>query len=560
MSSQSHEVNENPEWMTRDPRQKDVYEAFLRQSTEQWTYLYRSWGDIGDFSGAQHSALLTKARAKSASGRTGWDLLIGSGGPGFSQSNLNGKWTTTYDRFSSGDVEPLIHSRDFHGVRPHSLELSEEFRLLFNLWEDRRDRTYYYFDDAGNAVKAAVITDASVSVLTSLIRRYQAVRQLYLALFIDSTLWSSSLPTDQAEWNHSDDSVNFAYHRDSSMGSGTFSRLLGKKILPPPKRKECGIWPFEPPRSYESFIIAVDDLGNEITHTSDPEKLANYFGKNPDSPHYLTPVFFRRDVLHKYYANPDMYSVEDGYVRCAGLWGLRLDNDLQDHVTVFLGDLGRDIPHSESQYWRSFNISPQDQVSETLIKRAFLAEFADPQSVDLRFARAYEETNSAWEARYSWTLFKPLHKDDAHVLAKLHIPLQDVQAEFDEQVGYLAKLLVDSLNETPMTATLGKGPKEEKGLAKLERFLTVEGLVDAATTLRPFANVQGLRSRGAAHRKGADFDLTVAIGELDRRQGFEKLLTEAVQTLDVLKNHASFAQNAETPVSTDANSQSADPS
>lgn len=172
------------------------------------------------------------------------------------------------------------------------------------------------------------------------------------------------------------------------------------------------------------------------------------------------------------------------------------------------------------------------------MRRAFLAEFADPKSIDLRFARAYEETNKSWEKKYGWPLFKELHKDDAHVLAKLHIPLQDTQAEFDEQVGYLAKLLVDSLNEEEIAKSLPKGPKGEKGLAKLERFLTSEGLSDATTTLRPFANIQGLRSRGAAHRKGTDYDLSKAIGELDRPQGFAKLLSEAVQTLELLQHHA----------------------
>ena len=212
---------------------------------------------------------------------------------------------------------------------------------------------------------------------------------------------------------------------------------------------------------------------------------------------------------------------------------------------MFLGDLGRDIPYSEAQYWRSFNIPPQNRVSETLVKRAFLAEFADPKSIHLRFARIYAQTNRAWEAKYGWPLFKPLHRDDAHVLAKLHVPVQDVQSEFDEQVGYLAKLLVDSLNEGAITNAIGKGEKGEKGIGKLERFLANEGVHDPASLLRPFANVQGLRSRGAAHRKAADFDLTVALGELDRPQGFEKLLTEAAQTLEALRQHAAGKDAAE---------------
>jgi hypothetical protein len=259
----------------------------------------------------------------------------------------------------------------------------------------------------------------------------------------------------------------------------------------------------------------------------------------------LTPVFFRREVLNKYYADPDRYSVEDGYIRCAGLWGLRLDNDVPDHVVVFLGDLGRDIPLSEARYWRSFNLTPQEQLSETLIKRAFLGQFADPVSVDLRFARVYAETKTVWEKAYGWPLFSDLHDDDAHILAKLHVPAGDSQSEFDEQVLYLAKLLVDYLNEDAITKSLQAPVKGEKGLAKLERFLAERGATDAAALVRPFASIQGLRSRGSAHRKGSDFDLSVAIGELSRTEGLRKLMSEAVNGLESLKSHAEGSVGAD---------------
>jgi hypothetical protein len=90
--------------------------------------------------------------------------------------------------------------------------------------------------------------------------------------------------------------------------------------------------------------------------------------------------------------------------------------------------------------------------------------------VELRFPRAYAKTNEAWESAFGWPLFKPLHEDDRHVLHRLHIPLGDTAGELDEQVLYLAKLLVDSLNEESLATTLGKR-KDEKGLAKLERLL-----------------------------------------------------------------------------------------
>jgi hypothetical protein len=161
-----------PTWGPSDRRQLEVYEAFLKEATGQWTYLYRSWGETGSFSGGQYSALLPKRRVERARSDFSWDLLVGSGGPGFSQTNTKRGWRTTYYRLSSDDVEPLVLYRSFDGLRPPELELSEEFRLLFNLWEDRKSKTYYLFDQAGDATAVAMITDDSVRVVTSLVRSF----------------------------------------------------------------------------------------------------------------------------------------------------------------------------------------------------------------------------------------------------------------------------------------------------------------------------------------------------------------------------------------------------
>lgn len=528
---------DRPSWADTDPGQWKVYADAQKEMLESWTTLYHSWGSIDGHSGAQYSALLPPPRIERALRDPGWEVQIGGGGFGFSRSYESGEITTTYERFPEDGVELLVFDRTFHGVRPDEIELSEEFRFLFSLWEDRATRTYYFFDSAGNAIKAATIEPKRVRVLTSLLRRYQAAKQLYLTLYFDSGRFSADLPNDKEGWKHQDDQELFEYYRELEGVGRKFSRLLGKRIYVPPPREECDLWPFERPEQYEQFLLRIEPDGREVTFTSDPDELANYFGANPESPHYLTPVYFRREVLNKYYADPDRYSIEDGYLRCVGLWGLRLDNDTQaDYVMVFLGDLGRDIPFSEAQYWKSFNIPPPEEgPSETLFRRAFAAEFADPKSADLRFAHVYRATNDAWEEALGVPLFKPLHNDDQHVLSKLHIPVGDGQAEFDEQTLYLAKLVVDSLNEAGIATLAGSGPKEEKGLAKLQRYLESRGVEDARSRLEPFANVQGLRSRGAAHRKGSDFDITAALGDLSRSEGFKSLLEAVIATLEQLR-------------------------
>jgi hypothetical protein len=532
---------ERPDWIDADPVQGAALEEFLAQERQQWLWLFRSKGSWTEHSIGQFSALLDGDAASEAVKDESWDASIGGGGYGFSQYREGEEWRTVYEHYPRDGIELFVHYREWHGVKPASWELSEEFRLLFNLWEERSTGTYYYFDDSGNPIKAAVVNDEGVKVLTSLARRFQAAKQMHLALYIDATLMSADLPVEEERWEHKDAATAISYYRGGLTGDEEpFSRLFGKRLLEPPPIEASKIWPYEEEeRDYLDFIIGTTDTGDPVRFTSDPGELANYFGANAGNPHYLTPVYFRPEVLTKYYSDPERYSVEDGYLRCAGLWGLRMDNDKHGHVMVFLGDLGH-LPAAEAEYWRSFNIEPPDEgPSETLFRRAFGGEFADPQSVHLRFPRVYTEVNKAWANATGQPLYKELHQDDRHVLAKLHVPLTDSSAEFDEQVLYLAKLVVDSLNVEALQSLLGSKVAEEKGLAKLERLLRERGAEDPRSTIAPLATVQGLRSRGAAHRKGSDFDITVALGEAGRQKGFEQLLEQVVASLEALKGFAS---------------------
>lgn len=257
--------------------------------------------------------------------------------------------------------------------------------------------------------------------------------------------------------------------------------------------------PYGEPAEYEAFIIDLDGDGNQVRHTCDPDHLSNSFGKNRDAPNYLTPVFFTRDVLNKYYANPNRYRVEDSYLGAGSSWGLRMDNALRDHVAVFLGDLGSDLPHREQQYWRAYNIVPAGQMSETAIRRSFLGEWADSGRIEDRFIAAYEFVNMTWERALGWPLFLDLHPDDYHLLLALHVPTNSSVAAFDDQVIRLAKLVVDSLSEKKIYNATVTPDGKDAGIAKLERLLGERGLpVDICAVLR---RVQGARSRSGAHRK-----------------------------------------------------------
>ncbi|CAM4178753.1 hypothetical protein NORO109296_22025 [Nocardiopsis rhodophaea] len=255
-------------------------------------------------------------------------------------------------------------------------------------------------------------------------------------------------------------------------------------------------------QTYEDFIIAVDGDGNEVYYTSDEERLANYFGKNPDAPHYLTPVFFRKSVMAKYYNDPAKYRVEDGHLYCGGYWGLHLDNSHKDYVVVYLGDLGK-LPHKEQIYWRSFNVVPDGGVSEVAFRRGILGQWADTDEPALAFKAEYERFREAWREKFGWDLFKPLKSEDEHYWRTLHVPTSENQKEFDDQVMALAKLIIERLNEREIAKYITV-EQSDKGITKFGKYLDAVGFPDRQQFVALLRNLNSLRS-GPAHVKGKDY-------------------------------------------------------
>ena len=191
---------------------------------------------------------------------------------------------------------------------------------------------------------------------------------------------------------------------------------------------------------------------------------------------------------------------------------------------------------AEQRHWRSFNILPsKNGVGETAIRRQILGQWVGSKSPDHQFKRHYEALNKAWTRHFGWPLFLPLHPGDQHVFASLRLPLGQTDREFDTQLVNLAKLLVDSLNEAEFSNVVGKGDKGEKGISKFERYLESIGVADPPAIAKVLRSLQGLRSRGAAHRKGHDFDVAAAgLDPKDLRSSFGTLLEQCVAALAAL--------------------------
>jgi len=527
--------------------QTDILEGVLPLvGTEQWQPLYMSGDDDSGRFGLW-CALLDDAAVELALNNDSWDLRIGDGKPGFSQSWPDGELVTEYHPYGGWDgVRALVHHRSFHGAYPTYCELDQEFRLYHDLAHDPDRGILLTFDDSGREVEVVRIGKHEVTARLKYLRQFQAGTHQNLAIYVDSVRYSTIPLEDVGERHESggDERARWSRHVvacDFLRDYSTFSRVLFKVILRPPALEKAGIWPFDEDEEEPevSFIIGVNEDGENVEYISNPDSLSNYFGANPKAPNYLTPVYFRREVLAKYYAEPERYTVSDGRLSCLGLWSCQIDNDLDYYVVVFLGDLGRDLPYEERLHWRQFNIPPEGGISETNFRRSFLAQFTEPKAPDLVFKDEYERFSADWTAKLGWPFFLPLAPGDAHLADTVRIPVTNSQAEMDEQVLCLTKLLVDSLNEKELARAASELPEGAKGIAKLDAFFKVTGYDSGEAIVQFLKDLQLLRSTGSGHRKGLAYDKTIAklgVNPSRKPNAVARLLEEGVAMLRALRS------------------------
>lgn len=483
--------------------------------------------------------------------RDGWDLGPHDGGPTtWQKHDGKGNWEDGYDAVGTDfGIEPLVIWRDFFGIRPHYLELCQEFRLFHNLYPEPSRKRFLKISDDGTESEAARYDDKKMEVRTDLLLEFCAIKQMALAVYVESFRYSNStlkelgVNEDEIRIIEVGDRHHFSVvvvPGDSLLESKfeTEGLVIGaKKFVLPGPRPGFGERSEE---RYQDFIIGTDDQGKPIRNTCDPDQLANFFGKNPGAPNYLTAVFFRSEVLTKYYSHPEKYEVEDGYLRCGSLWGCRMDNDHDDYVVVWLGDIGRDLPEQERDYWLSFNIAPDGKgISKTNFRRAFEALPTNPERPDHLFKHEYLRFLREFREAEGWDFFLPLHQDDEHYFTSLRLPVSDTQSEFDTQLLALTKVLIDSLNEKQ----LKKGVKLEngdQGITKLQKFLIVRGLDGWEPHIKLLRVLQDLRSKSAAHRKGTSYDKLIEdLGMKDEghQKAFASILRDAVAFIRYLREN-----------------------
>lgn len=522
--------------------QKHHIEVFKKpiKMTDMVTVYFQDYADLHNY--GLYPALIPLDEKTRVLSKYDWDLGHESGYPSYYEYSDG---SSEYSRYGNDDgIEPLVIDRVFYDMKESYQEISEEFRLFHKLYFDQKNNNYLKLDHDGNESLIITVSEDKIQIRAKELREFLMAKDMYLSLQFDYREHSmhslSDLDIEEGSGNDkTEDMICWSCYYGDFRGLSelqAFSRLLGKYLITPISKSVTND-KNDKSKKYVDFIIDIDEEGSEITHTSNPGCLSDFFGNNPDSPNYLTPVEFRKSVLEKYYQEPSKYSVEDSYLRCGSLWGLQIDNHHDDKVCVWLGDLGRDLSYNEQFYWRSYNIAPKGGVSKTYAQRQLLAQFTSSDRLEDIFKIKYDNLLEACTKSIGWSLLLPLGESDKYHFDCLRIPSTNEQRDFDNLVLSLTKILTDSLNEKDLNKFIDKEEINNiKGsIAKLEKVLNLLGRDDYDKHISFLRKLQNLRSSSTAHRKGSNYTKIAkefGIDDNDLKSIFKTILLSSIELLD----------------------------
>ncbi|WP_232826379.1 hypothetical protein [Cyanothece sp. BG0011] len=153
-----------------------------------------------------------------------WEIYQDQGFPGCTRYGLSEESEVVYDRFGGTEAEPLVFIRYYKGFRDPHLEISEEFRLFHNLYDDLEKNELIKFDESGDATSVIRFEKNSVFIRLKEIRQFLAIKEAHLLLFFEyfrsSKIDISDLAGIEKEYQYRDEHTAYSIivhsHSDSS--------------------------------------------------------------------------------------------------------------------------------------------------------------------------------------------------------------------------------------------------------------------------------------------------------------------------------------------------------
>jgi hypothetical protein len=309
--------------------------------------------------------------------------------------------------------EKLIFRRSFTGVDKASrpIELSQKLIHSLDLYFVAERNAYCRLDPRGDIDDVIRVIQhpgtgpwnelAIVTILRKDLDLYMTLSNAALVLRFDFTRvrWGSF--GGWGEIKHFNREETDLFYHGGSDGQGSF---INGAIIIRPRVTVADLvrqWEEEEDpnrRKYATFKIYDRKNNREVETSCASECLSNYFQKS-NLPWEISPAFFRPEVLHRFKADAEKYTLEDRSISCRGTWHLKTyDINSAGQVHTYIGYLA-DLPYEEQLYWQAFNEWPKgpisDRAHQTDIVGDWYGEY-DPLSSLKHAIHRLDTTPSPW--------------------------------------------------------------------------------------------------------------------------------------------------------------------
>lgn len=443
--------------------------------------------------------------------------------------------------------EKLIFRRLFTGVAegPSPIELSQKLVHSLNLHFVHERSAYCRLDSRGDiedVIKVVQVKKGStcdhldvVTILRRDLDTFMALSETCLVLRFDFTRarWGSFNGLSEIE-RYNRDETDLFYHGGSD-GQGSYCN--GAMIVRPQLSVDDLIraWKNEEnpsDRTYATFKIYDRKNEQNVETSCAPEFLSNYFQKS-DLPWEISPAFFRPEVLHRFKADPEKYTLEDRSISCRNAWYLKTyDINEAGQVHTYIGYLA-DLPYEEQIYWQAFNEWPKAPISA----RAHQTDIVGDWHREYEPLSEMKHTVSILDATPpSWWKPRGTALSDA-----VRYPATDSVKEWGDEVLALDQYLVEGFFLKPLRELAEAGGRSVEpnwaSLRVLQEVLVAKGRpeAEAKALVVPMQKLHALRTEVRGHamtekKKKAESEARTDFGSL--REHFTQMVTDCEKSLN----------------------------
>lgn len=408
--------------------------------------------------------------------------------------------------------EPLTIRRYLEGVHkgPAPIEINQKLVHCLDIHYIPERKAYCRLDSNGDiedVIRIMTLPLADqlegrevVTILRKDLDTYMAVADMVLVVKFDFTRTVSGrfCGWQGASRYHRDEGEIFYHGGMVANASFVHGAMVVRPQTTLAEQEEAWRRDFEGDSYREYAVFKIYDRKNNcnVETSASPQHIVSYF-ENSHLPWQISPAFFRPEVLQRFKADPDKYTIDDRSISCRGAWYIKsYDINEAGQVHVYIGDLAN-LPIAEQNYWKAFNEWPKSSISarahQTDIEGQWYTDY-DPLNTLKNKVKALDKTNPAWWNRRGEQLVDS-------VLA----PATDSPKEWGDEIMALDQLLVEGFLDKPLRKIAQeKGREIEpawRSLKLLHEILLGSMMSEEATKqlLAPIRKLHELRNEIRGH-------------------------------------------------------------